>query len=65
LPDRDFLVPSRYINDPDHWVQRVVEMRALAGDVKHSEAKAMMVRIAADYERLAERARRRTWCAAS
>jgi hypothetical protein len=57
-------VSSRFINDPEHWMQRAVQMRALAEHAKDCEAKEVMLRIVTDYERLAERARTRTWCAA-
>jgi hypothetical protein len=52
-------MPSRFVNDPEHWMQRAVQMRALVDDAKDTEAKEMMLRIATDYERLAERARDR------
>jgi hypothetical protein len=48
-------MPASFINDPDHWRQRAQEMRALATGVKNEEVKRNMLRIAADYDRLAER----------
>ena len=47
---------SSHINDPEHWRQRAQDMRKLAQDVNDSAAKQTMLRIAADYDRLAERA---------
>ena len=47
---------SSHINDPEHWRQRAQDMRRLAQDVNDSAAKQTMLRIAADYDRLAERA---------
>ncbi len=35
------------------WQQRADETRALAYDMKHQEARTIMLRIAADYEKLA------------
>ena len=44
------------INDPEHWRARAEEMRTLAEDVTDEESRKTMLRIAQDYERLAERA---------
>jgi hypothetical protein len=42
--------------DAAHWRERAREMRALAEHVSDEEARRRMVRIAADYDGLAERA---------
>jgi hypothetical protein len=47
------------INDPKHWRQRAEEARVHAEDVFDPEAKKTMLRIAEDYEKLAERAEQR------
>ena len=47
MPDR------RLIDDPEFWRSRAEECRAIANDMKEAEAKAIMDRIARDYERLA------------
>ena len=47
---------THYASDPKHWRNRAKEMRALAEGVKDRQAKATMLKIANDYEKLAERA---------
>jgi hypothetical protein len=47
------------LNDPRHWQKRRDEMRAIAEDVKDPETRATLLRLAADYEKLAERAAER------
>ena len=49
-------MPSHFINDPAHWRQRAKEARALADQMDDPQSKQAMMRIAEDYERLAERA---------
>jgi hypothetical protein len=51
--------PPHYINDPGHWFKRAAEARAMADQLSDLQAKAAMLRIAEDYERLAERAKAR------
>ena len=45
-----------FINDPEHWRNRAEEARTLADQMSDEASKQTMLRIAADYERLAERA---------
>jgi hypothetical protein len=48
-----------FVNDPEHWRRRAEAMRVLAEDMKDDESKATMLRIVADYEKLALRAEER------
>ena len=50
---------ARSINDPQHWRDRAKEARALAETIADLEAKRMMLGIADDYKRLAQRAEER------
>ena len=52
-------MPARSINDPQHWLDRAKEARALAETIADLEAKRVMLGIADDYERLAQRAEER------
>lgn len=52
-------MPRHILNDPKHWHQRAEEARCLAEQMNDSESRRMMLRIAADYERLAEHAQQR------
>jgi hypothetical protein len=47
------------INDPKHWRERAEEARAVAGQLTDEKSREAMLRIAKDYDQLAERAKRR------
>lgn len=53
-------MPRSLVDDPAHWSFRAKQMRALAENMKDEETKAIMLRLASDYDRLAERATLRT-----
>jgi len=52
-------MPASFINDPGHWRQRAEEARTIADRMNEPQSKEAMLRIAKDYERLAERAEER------
>jgi len=53
------MTSQHFINDPQHWHARAKEARILANEMNDSEAKSAMLRIAGDYEHLAQRAKDR------
>ena len=44
------------INDSKHWRDRAAEMRVLSDEIKDSKAQRMMLKLANDYDKLADRA---------
>jgi hypothetical protein len=50
------------INDAKHWRDRAAEMRALSDKIKDSQAQRMMLKLANDYDKLADRAEERAAC---
>jgi hypothetical protein len=51
-------MPTTPINDPKHWHERAAAMRALAATMNH-DTRAVMLRLADNYDKLADRAARR------
>ena len=47
------------INDAKHWRDRAAEMRVLSADMKDFEARTLMLKLANDYDKLADRAENR------
>jgi hypothetical protein len=52
-------MPSHLFDDPKHWRKRAEQARTLAEQMSEPASKKMMLDIAKDYERLAERAEQR------
>jgi len=52
-------MPEHPINDPENWLNRAKEARALAERIDDPEAKRTMLKNADEYERLAHRAKER------
>jgi hypothetical protein len=48
--------PRCLANDPEHWRQRGEEIRVLGEDVQDPQTRAIILLIAEDYEKLAQRA---------
>ena len=49
--------PRSFLNDPRHWRERAEEARSRADQIAEPQSKNAMLRIAHDYEVLAERVR--------
>jgi len=52
-------VSHSILDDPKHWLERADEARSIADQISDPDSRRMMLRIAEDYERLANHARRR------
>jgi len=46
-------MPANLLENPEYWRFRAEEVRTIADDMRDSEPKKIMLRIAADYERIA------------
>ena len=44
------------LNDMKHWRDRAAEMRVLSADMRDFEARTLMLKLANDYDKLADRA---------
>jgi hypothetical protein len=51
---------TRNTNDPQHWRDRAAQLRSLAVKMAGSQAAVLIDDLAADYDKLAERAEIRT-----
>jgi hypothetical protein len=49
-------MPTSHVNDYKHWRDRAAEMRALSDMMKEPETVELMLRLADDYDKLADRA---------
>ena len=49
-------MPSRLVDDPEHWRDRATEMRDLLDAITDLDMKSKVLRLADDYDTLAERA---------
>jgi hypothetical protein len=52
--------PRFLANDSEHWRQRGEQLRFIAQDIRDAKTKTIMLRIADDYDKIAERALLRT-----
>jgi hypothetical protein len=52
---------SHFINEPEHWRARAKEARSLANKMNDAKSKDAMLRIAEDYEHLAQRPKTGPW----
>jgi hypothetical protein len=46
---------AQQVNDPRHWRDRAAQMRVMSDWMKDAETKATMLKLAEDYDKLAER----------
>jgi hypothetical protein len=54
------VLTTHHVNDVMHWQDRAEEMRTLADMMHNPDTKAAMLRLADDYDRMAERAQERS-----
>ena len=52
-----YLFPKFLSNDPQRWLDRASELRALAGDIPDPEIMTILLKLANDFDRLAESVR--------
>jgi hypothetical protein len=52
-------MPSRLVDDPQHWRDRAAAMRALLDPLTDHQIKEVILRLAGDYDKLAVRAAER------
>ena len=53
------MTETQVLDEPQHWLDRVEEMRRLAVDMREPEARRMMLSVAEGYDKLAQRAQER------